>query len=154
MTAIIPSAQLEAITRLEFAAIAAGRARGALAHPDLQLGGAAILAPSGQKHLVELRATLDDISSKVRSSDPSAYEPRPPLLDVLRQQVSLAVGALAAAQEVCDDAIENIEPLRTGRAHHRQLLSALLDLEHRAVQLRLAVDSLSIQPRVDTAEME
>ncbi|MBN9202029.1 MAG: hypothetical protein ABS61_05565 [Microbacterium sp. SCN 70-18] len=54
MLAAIPSAQLEAITRLELAAIALQKAHVALQHPDLHLDGLTVLAPSGRKHIEQI----------------------------------------------------------------------------------------------------
>lgn len=54
MPATIPSAQLEAVTRLELAAIALQKAYVALQHPDLRLDGASVVAPSGRKHVEQI----------------------------------------------------------------------------------------------------
>lgn len=91
---IIPSAQLEAITRLELAAESLHKALRAVQHPDLTLGGGAIIAPSGLKHLDEIRATLHAIEQTIRPSGPAApqlqpttpeseVEPPPPLQELL-----------------------------------------------------------------------
>ncbi len=50
----IPSAQLDAITRLELAAIALQRAYVSLQHPDLRCDGITIVAPSGRKHIDQI----------------------------------------------------------------------------------------------------
>jgi len=54
MSSTIPSAQLEAITRLELAAIALQKAYVALQHPDLRLDGITVVAPSGGKHVEQI----------------------------------------------------------------------------------------------------
>lgn len=71
MTATIPSPQLEAIIRLELAAIALDKARRTIEHPDLAFGGGAIVAPSGLKHLEEIRHTLRVIDRALRPHDPA-----------------------------------------------------------------------------------
>lgn len=75
MSATITSPQLEAITRLELAADALAKALRAVQHPDLYFAGGAIIAPSGLKHLDEIRATLRTVEQTIRPSDASAYEP-------------------------------------------------------------------------------
>lgn len=50
----ISTAQLEAITRLERAAIALQSAHTALQHPDLCLDGITVVAPSGRKHIEQI----------------------------------------------------------------------------------------------------
>lgn len=77
MTTTIPSAQLQAITRLEFAAGALGKALRAVQHPDLKFLGGAIVAPSGLKHLNQIRITLHRIERTIRQSGPSFDEAEP-----------------------------------------------------------------------------
>lgn len=72
MTATISSAQLQAITRLEAGAVALDKALRAVQHPDLELGGAAIIAPSGLKHVAAIRHSLLAIESAVRSDRSAA----------------------------------------------------------------------------------
>ena len=87
MTTTIPSAQLEAITRLELAADALQKALRAVQHPDLSFTGGAIIAPSGRKHLSEIHSTLHAIEQSIHPSDTSIDEPPtdevepPPSLD-------------------------------------------------------------------------
>lgn len=54
MPSLIPNAQLEAIARLELAAIALQKAYITLQHPNLQLNGVTVVAPSGRKHVEEI----------------------------------------------------------------------------------------------------
>lgn len=77
MTTTIPSAQLQAIKRLEFASDALGKALRAVQHPDLEFGGGAIVAPSGLKHLSQIRASLQAIERTIRQSGPSFDEAEP-----------------------------------------------------------------------------
>jgi hypothetical protein len=74
VTATIPNAQLTAITHCELAAIALDKAHHALQHPDLEYGGAVILAPSGRKHIAEIEQTLRAIHALLRPSDAPAHE--------------------------------------------------------------------------------
>lgn len=78
MTTTIPSAQLQAITRLEFASDALDKALRAVQDPELAFAGGAIVAPSGLKHLGHIRNTLGAIERSIRPSDLTAYEPTPP----------------------------------------------------------------------------
>ncbi|SIS17800.1 hypothetical protein [Microbacterium sp. RURRCA19A] len=66
--ATIPSAQLQAITRLELASDALDKALRAVQHPDLEFGGSALIAPSGLKHLGAIRQTLHALESAIRSA--------------------------------------------------------------------------------------
>lgn len=60
MLSLIPNARLEAIARLELAAIALQRAYITLEHLDLQLNGVTVIAPSGRKHVEQItRLSLD-----------------------------------------------------------------------------------------------
>ncbi len=77
MSTTIPSAQLQAITRLELASEALDKALRAVEHPELEFGGGAIIAPSGLKHLAQLRGTLHNIERAIRPSDSTAYEAAP-----------------------------------------------------------------------------
>lgn len=73
----IPSAQLEAITRLEFASDALCKALRAVQHPDLEFAGGAIVAPSGVKHLSQIRSTLQAMQRTIRLSGPTCCEAVP-----------------------------------------------------------------------------
>lgn len=78
MPTLIPSAQLEAITHLELAAEALAKALRAVQHPDLTLAGGAIIAPSGLKHLDEIRQTVQTIRPNAPVSAHTQYEVEPP----------------------------------------------------------------------------
>ncbi|MFT4259488.1 hypothetical protein [Microbacterium sp.] len=78
MPTMIPSAQLEAITRLELAAEALAKALRAVQHPDLNLAGGAIIAPSGLKHLAEITSTAHDLTQAIRPVSPAEVESEPP----------------------------------------------------------------------------
>lgn len=54
MPSLIPNARMEAIARLELAAIALQKANMMLRHPDLQLNGVSVVAPSGRKHVEQI----------------------------------------------------------------------------------------------------
>ncbi|WP_292790993.1 MULTISPECIES: hypothetical protein [unclassified Microbacterium] len=73
----IPSAQLAAITRLEFASDALTKALRAVQHPALEFAGGAIVAPPGIKHLGQIRSTLQAIECTLRQSDPTTYGDKP-----------------------------------------------------------------------------
>jgi hypothetical protein len=77
MPTTIPSAQLQAITRLELAADALEKALRAVQHPDLEFAGGAIVAPSGLKHLGQIRSTLQAIECTVHPADPTAFQIEP-----------------------------------------------------------------------------
>lgn len=68
MPATIPSAQLEAITRLELAALILQKAHTALQHPDLRLDGLSVVAPSGRKHIEQITRLVLHIREAVTSS--------------------------------------------------------------------------------------
>lgn len=74
MNTTIPSAQLEAITRLEVAAIALQKAYVALHHPDLCLDGVLVVAPSGRKHIEQITS----LSLRIReaAATRSGYDSR------------------------------------------------------------------------------
>lgn len=77
MTTTIPSAQLEAITRLELAADALTKALRAVQHPDLYFAGGAIIAPSGLKHLDEIHTTLHQMEQTIGRPHRTTTQPKP-----------------------------------------------------------------------------
>lgn len=74
MTATIPSQQLRAITRLELGAIALDNALRAVQNPELEFGGIALIAPSGLKHLGEIRRTVHALESAIRGAGSAAAD--------------------------------------------------------------------------------
>jgi hypothetical protein len=106
MAATIPSPQLQAITRLEFASDALTKALRAVQHPELDLAGGAIVAPSGLKHLAEIRTTLSAIERTIRPCDPIAYESAVVRYD--RQRARLPEASVAAFR-AADEALAHFE---------------------------------------------
>lgn len=68
MPSLILNPQLEMIARLELAAIALQKACITLQHPDLQLDGVTVVAPSGRKHAEEITRLSLPIREATRSA--------------------------------------------------------------------------------------
>lgn len=82
MPATIHTAQLDAD--------ALNKALRAVQHRNLEFGGGALVAPSGIKHLSEIRATLDDIGRAVHSSAPKTSTPESAAVAYDRQRAEPA----------------------------------------------------------------
>lgn len=133
MTATIPSPQLQAITRLEFGAIALDNALRAVQHPDLEFGGSALIAPSGLKHLSEIRQTVHAIESVIRPNGSAALETTAKAQPerASKQEASAAQPGLSSlGRRVADSvAVGLAADLHTALAAARQQLDLVPELQ-------------------------
>lgn len=108
MTTNIPSPQLDAITRLELGAIALDNALRAVQHPDLEFAGGALVAPSGLKHLAEIRQTLHALESAICSggSDTSETKIATPPAPASEVEASTVRSSLSPLVRLVADSVE------------------------------------------------